>query len=454
MKQLLFFILTLAISSLLFSSENYLYDVEIDGKDKALKTAFSKLDVWSFYKDENGKSHYRIFTTEEKISRLENFSVKIELLKYTPETFTPLSFEYNEGMKEYHDPASIVSFMEHLEESWSSLAKLYTIGQTGGGKDIVAIKISSNPEENAPGKTEVIYVGAHHAREWISVEVPLHLAAFILENYELNPRIKEIVDQSEIWIIPVLNVDGHSYSWESGVDEKDQIKRMWRKNRKMNWDGSFGVDPNRNYDSNWCEQGSSNKTTDDIYCGTAPFSENETQAIRNLAGDPLAEIEPLDNLTDDVAGLISYHSYSQLILYPFGGSYDVSEKAELMKSITYKMAALVKEQTGKNYTAMQSSELYLASGDTTDWFHVAHGGKTAFTIELRPGGNEMKNGFLLPARDIADTVKENIPAALYYLEYLIYQNYKIDTDGDGDDVVDYYDNCPSVENSDQKDSEC
>src|SRR5262249_46344801 len=144
--------------------------------------------------------------------------------------------------------------------------------------------------ENEP---KVLFVGTRHANEWISSEVPLHLAAYLLNNYNTDPEIQSLVDQADIWFIPVLNPDA------SGFIVTDDP--AWRKNRRPNTtnsDGtnckmvsSVGVDLNRNYATNaWSDLNLENSTYFSAYCdsdafkGPAPFSESETQAIRNLMG--------------------------------------------------------------------------------------------------------------------------------------------------------------------------
>lgn len=348
------------------------------------------------------------------------------------------------GTEAYHTLDDAEFYIKELANDHIGLAKIFNVGKSYEDREIMALKISNSPEENAPDKTESLFIGMHHSREWISVEVTLHLARFLLENYETNERVRNIVDQSEIWIIPVLNPDGYKYSWDR--------ERFWRKNRRKNYDNTYGVDLNRNYDFHWGEAGTSKNTRDDTYCGTEPFSELETQTIRDLVGDVREDKQPKNNWIDCFDGGISYHSFSQLILYPYGHSTDKTPHHELLHTIASRMAEIIESETGNVYEAKQASGLYPASGGTDDWFYEATGGNTFFTFELPPDGSN-HNGFDLPAEAIEDTVRENIPAALYYLEYLISKKTDIDIDSDNDGVNDYYDNCPNVSNNDQKDSD-
>jgi len=93
-----------------------------------------------------------------------------------------------------------------------SIAKIeYLTPKTYEGRSIIAIKISDNPTKTE-NEQRLLFVGTHHAQEWISAEVPFQLAKYLVQKYNSNPDIKAIVDNTEIWIIPVVNPDGYEYS--------------------------------------------------------------------------------------------------------------------------------------------------------------------------------------------------------------------------------------------------
>lgn len=291
----------------------------------------------------------------------------------------------------YRDYSTVCDALFALEAS--GVARVYNIGTSIQGRDILAVKISDNvdAEEDEP---EILFCGNHHAREWISVEVPLMLAEFLTSQYAVNSYIKDIVDNGEIWICPVVNPDGYVYSWNT--------YRLWRKNRRLNSDGSYGVDLNRNYSYMWGGVGSSGTPSSDIYRGTAPFSEPETESVRDLV------------LSRNFRAVLTYHSYSQLILFPWGYTSDHCPHYPLFYMMAQEMANCIYDVFGFTYTAQQSAALYLTTGDTTDW---AYGqlGIPAFTIELRP--NSYPPGFELPADQIIPTFEENKPAALFLIEW-------------------------------------
>jgi len=292
----------------------------------------------------------------------------------------------------YHTFSEVAVELQSLASTHADIAKVESIGRSVQGRDLWAIKITDNISQNE-AEPVVVFLGCHHAREWISVDVPFLLAKYLLEQYASDPAIAARINAAEIWIVPMVNPDGHQYSVTND--------RLWRKNRRNNGDGTYGVDLNRNYGHHWGGAGSSGDTFSEIYRGPAAFSEPETQAVRDflIARNPRA--------------LISYHSYSQLVLYPWGYTDDPTPDKTKLHAQAVSMADKIRAVHGASYTPEQSSDLYLASGETTDWLY-AQNGAAAFTIELRP--RSASPGFKLPESQITPTFEENLPAALYLID--------------------------------------
>jgi hypothetical protein len=297
----------------------------------------------------------------------------------------------------YHTYAELDQELHQLAGANAQIAQVTSIGKSLEGRDLWAIKISDNVSQDEPESTAV-FVGGHHAREWISVDVPFLLAQYLVNQYGTDTMATRLVNQTEIWIVPMVNPDGHQYSVTT--------QRLWRKNRRNNGDGTFGVDLNRNYSYQWGGPGSSGDTFSDIYRGAAPFSEPETQAVRDF----LRQQRP--------RSLISYHNFSQLILYPWGYTNNPAPDQTLMHTLAVAMADRIRAVHHVSYTPEQSSDLYLSSGDTTDWLYGVFGVPN-FTIELRP--RSTSPGFELPESEIAPTFEENLPAALYLVNWAIQQ---------------------------------
>ena len=259
-------------------------------------------------------------------------------------------------------------------------------------RDIWAIKISNNPSVDDPAKGDVIFVGLHHAREWVTVETSLYIADELLSSYSSSPQIQANINATQIWIIPVVNPDGYVYTWET--------YRLWRKNRRDNGDGSYGVDLNRNWGYQWgLNSGSSPYSTDDTYRGTAPFSEPEVNELQNF-------IDARNNLKC----LITYHSYSELFLRPWSYTLNDPPGESTLRSIALRNIDRIAAVHGHSY---QEDIWYTASGETTDYLwgekRVA-----AFTPELRPSSSS-GGGFELPPSQIIPCAQENYAAAIAML---------------------------------------
>lgn len=294
----------------------------------------------------------------------------------------------------YHTNDEVEQELRALEAAFPDIAKVFDLGESGEQRRIWAIKISDNVAAEE-GEPEVLFVGGHHAREWIAVDVPLLLAKHLATQYRSDSAVRNLVDNGEIWVVPLLNPDGHQYSVTND--------RLWRKNRRNNGDGTFGVDLNRNYSFEWGGPGSSGDTFSETYRGPSAFSEPETQVIRDLANG------------HDFLAMISYHNYSQLVLFPWGHTNAPAPDEALLSQLATTMADSILNVHGKRYVPEQSSDLYLASGDATDWLY----GETrvpSYTIELRPRSS--RPGFLLPESEIQPTFEENLPAALFLIEWV------------------------------------
>lgn len=298
---------------------------------------------------------------------------------------------------EYHNYTELTDELRKLNTTYPSITDLATIGRTIEGREIYRLRISGNLAD-ASNKPGIIFMGGHHAREHLSVEMPLRWARYLLSEYAAgNTRIKNLVDNRDVHIIPAVNPDGLEYDISTGS------YKMWRKNRRQNANGTFGVDLNRNYSFQWGTGGSSTNPNSDVYMGPTPFSEPETQAIK-------AYVETNVNLTT----LLSFHTFSKLILYPWGHSYNpISDQNGKMVHKT--MAETMAKWNG--YKPQQASELYIASGDTTDWSYGQEG-LISFTFELDPANTGFGGGGFYPGAKIIDeVVKKNLEPCLYLMEY-------------------------------------
>lgn len=300
---------------------------------------------------------------------------------------------------EFHSSRELEQDLFALEDSYPNLARISVIGESLEGRNIYALKISDNVHSDE-SEVEVIFIGCHHAREWISVEIPYLLAKYLVENYASDAQVRNLVNQSEIWIIPLLNPDGLEYSIH--------FYRYWRKNRRNNGDGTYGIDLNRNYGYQWGIDniGSNPYTFSGTYRGPSAFSEPETQAIRDLFAQR------------NFSALISYHSYSQVILYPWGYTDQPSADDLLLEQMATDMSTQMQAVNGNIYGFMQAGEgFYLTNGDTTDWSYGVYN-IPSFTIELPPA-DRLQGEFFNAEEDIQSIFDENLPAMLYLIDWSV-----------------------------------
>jgi carboxypeptidase T len=267
-------------------------------------------------------------------------------------------------------------------EEYKNICTLKSIGKSCENRDIWALKVSDNPQKDEAEPAALI-MGMHHAREWPSVEVPMATIKKLLEDYENKQEFKHLVDSREIWFVPIVNPDGFIYSQEKS--------KYWRKNRRDNGDGSYGVDLNRNYGYQWGNTGASSWTSSNTYHGTGPFSEPEACAIRDFA------------LQEKFQASISFHTYSELILYPFGYGYNAPNPDE---DIFIKMSDKMAEFN--RYRPQNSAELYPAMGDSDDYLY-GELKVLSFTFELC-------STFIPAATQIDEVCRLNVPAVLYLID--------------------------------------
>ncbi len=287
---------------------------------------------------------------------------------------------------DFKDYAAVNAKLDEYAATRPDLATVFTVGMSLENRPIKGVRITG-PGSDKPA---VLIDGCQHAREWIAVMVPMYVADQLISLYDTDPVVAALVDELEWFIVPIVNPDGYVYSW--GPD------RLWRKNRRNNGDGTFGVDLNRNWSYQWgLDSGSSGDSGDETYRGPAPFSEPETQAMRDFY-----QSHP------QIVSNIDFHSYGQLVLGPWGyTSAEVPPDNNLLQPLGDAMSASILSVHGETYVAGPAGPtLYLASGVIFDWAYGDQG-VFSYTIELRPTGSP---GFVLEPQEIIPTAEENFAA--------------------------------------------
>ena len=295
----------------------------------------------------------------------------------------------------FHNYAELKLELDKLATQYPKITALDSIGKSVEGRELYRLRISGDLSK-ADQWPATLIMGGHHSREHVSVEVPLMFAQRILSLYASgDPEAVRLINTRDIQIVPMVNPDGAE--WDI---EKTGSYRTWRKNRAQNSSGTFGVDLNRNYSQGWGGPGASGDSGNETYRGPAAFSEPETRAVKAWVDS-----------TPTAATLLSVHTYSQLVLYPWGGAYDKvpdARDAKVFETMAKKMAAW------NGYTPMQASNLYIATGDTCDWAYEAHK-IFAFTFELDP--SQWEFGGFYPGQDKLPSIFEkNFKPMMYMIE--------------------------------------
>lgn len=384
------------------NSSYQLCKVYLENKEQYRQVATMSIDIVDYKSD-----YLEVFASQEQISMLNGMGLKIEKVPLSEVVDESVTAKTDSGL--YHTYTEVESELRQIELTHGNIAKVFVIGKSIEGRNISAIKISDNPTVEEPKEPEVLYMGCHHAREWISVEIPMHLANYLTTNYGIDPNITRLVNERETWIVPITNPDGLVYS--------QTVYTMWRKNKRdNNNDGVFeqwydGVDINRNYGYKWGydDVGSSPYPSDEDYRGKSAFSEPETQAIRDLA------------LQHHFVFSISYHSYGELIVYPWGYANADTADDKLFTDVASRMARF----NSYTYGNPKDGVIYNTNGDSDDWLY-GNGSTLAYTFELG-------TMFIPPESQIEQVWLRNKYASLYLLQiandpHQIYPSIRVYTD--------------------------
>lgn len=295
----------------------------------------------------------------------------------------------------YHKLDEIYNFMDMLVDENPQLVSKIQIGSTYEGRPIFVLKFSTGTQKE---KRPAIWIDTGiHSREWVTQASGIWFAKKIAQDFGQDQTLTTILKNMDIFLEIVTNPDGFAFTHSKN--------RLWRKTRSRT-EGSacIGVDPNRNWDAAFGKPGASNNPCTETYHGKFANSESEVKSI-------------VDFVTNhgSIKAFISIHSYSQLLLYPYGYTKDPTpdhqELDQLAKEAVTALSAMygTKYKYGSIYTT-----IYQASGNTVDWTYN-QGIKYSYTFELRDTG---RYGFLLPASQIVPTAQETWAALMTIMAHV------------------------------------
>lgn len=332
------------------------------------------------------KSYYNSLP---KLSEAEKENIKIDSQK----NFGITGFGFG-SMGGYYTYAEIQTDLDEMFQLYPNLiTQKFSIGTSIEGRTIWAAKISDNPNINENEPTAG-FDALVHAREPQSMATQMYYMWYLLENYGTDPEATYLVNNREMFFVPCFNPDGYEYNRQTDPNGGG----MWRKNRRNNGNGCYGIDLNRNFGYMWGYDniGSSPDPCDETYRGASSFSEPEPQAIRDFA------------ILNNYGTHFNMHTYGGYILYPWGYI-----NAETPDSLTYReFAALLTSFSG--YTFGSGGQLlgYNSNGSIRDWMYGE------LTLKNKTYGYTIEIG-----DDFWPQQNEIYPIAQQNLRTMIYQSF-------------------------------
>ncbi|NWT45319.1 CBPA1 Carboxypeptidase, partial [Chroicocephalus maculipennis] len=298
----------------------------------------------------------------------------------------------------YHTIEEIYDWMDVLVDDHPNLISKIEIGQSYENRSLYVLKFSTGGS-NRPA----IWLDTGiHSREWITQATGVWTANKIAEEYGQDPSVTAILDSMDIFFEIIANPDGFVFTHSSN--------RLWRKTRSVNAGSDcIGVDPNRNWNAGFGGSGSSNDPCSDLYRGPYAHSEREVKAVVDF-------IQGHGN----VKSVISIHSYSQMLLFPYGYKRGPAAHHQELNELAKKAVRDLAAMYGTKYSyGSIANTIYLADGTTVDWAYD-NGVKYSFTFELRDTG---RYGFLLPSTQIIPTATETWLALLDIMVHVLENPY-------------------------------
>ncbi|WP_438426342.1 M14 family zinc carboxypeptidase [Aquimarina macrocephali] len=379
---------------ILQAQEKY-YRVVFDTDKEQLEALQAKGLEADHFHYENGKVIAEISHSDLKLLRRNNVKYKIKirnLSKRIPrinkradrsnarkasqnniqQVPSPSNFALG-SMGGFHTHDEAIAALDKMRQLYPQLITAKSsIGTTIQGRSIYMVKISDNADTDE-NEDEMLYTSIHHAREPVGLSQNLFYMWYLLENYNSDPEIKILVDNTELYFIPIINPDGYIHNQQTNPNGGG----YWRKNRRNNG-GSYGVDLNRNYGYQWAAPGGSSSTpSSDSYHGTSKFSEPETQAMRDFT-----------NQHNFVAAL-NYHSFSNLLIHPWGYKANTftPDQSTFVKICTY-----MTEENSYTYGTPNQTVGYTAGGSSDDWMYGEQSSKPK-VFAMTPEVGSSNDGF-------------------------------------------------------------
>ncbi|XP_039491207.1 zinc carboxypeptidase [Drosophila santomea] len=295
-----------------------------------------------------------------------------------PEDTKPEEFDW----KRYHPLASINAWLRHLAETHPAV-HLVDLGSSAQGRSILGVKIAFDNEN----RTTVFVESGIHAREWIAPATATYIIDQLVNSKDA--AVQALARSQNWYIFPTVNPDGYLYTFNGD--------RMWRKNRAL-FGICRGVDLNRNFPFHWNVTGASGDPCRYDYSGPSAASEVETKSMIEFIQQRV--------VSERIRTFLALHSYSQMIMFPYGHSAERVDNYQDLTEIGQLAAQKIKDVSGRIYKSGSIYEtIYPSAGGSKDWAHGQLGIPITFSYELR-GPADSEDLFILSAKEIEATAGE------------------------------------------------
>jgi len=379
------------------------------GDRTRLDELVSRYDVFESANHAAGFVEARLSPGEFTALQQSGYRVEIDptLTESANEPLQPLPDQFAgiPGFPCYRTVEENFATLDQIATNHPGIASLVDIGNswdkvTAGGPAGFDLRVLVLSNKSRPGpKPRFFLMAEHHARELTTTETVLRFAEELVAGYNVDADITWLLDYYEIHILPMANPDGRKWA---------ELGYYWRKNTDSangctNIPG-LGTDLNRNLGHNWGLGGSSGSPCNETYRGPTPFSEPENQAIRDYVRALFADQRgPLDSdaaPTNATGLVISVHSYSQLVLYPWGWTTNPAPNLTALRTLGGRFGYF------NRYTVQPGIALYATSGTVDDWVY-GELGVASYTFELG-------TAFFEACTNFQSTIYPSNRPALYY----------------------------------------
>ncbi len=347
-----------------------------------------------------------VVALREQVAEIERLGMRYEILVEDLTTFYKSRFDPALRSVEGFELGSMGGnyTYDEMTAELDSLHLLYptlisektSIGQSLEGRDIWAVKLSDNVDENEStsggGEPLVLYTGITHAREPLGMMNLIYFMHHLCENYHKARLVTDIVDNRELWFVPCVNPDGYVYNESIQADGGG----MHRKNRRPVCSQNPGIDLNRNYGYAWGanDDGSSPEPCSPVFRGDSAFSEPETSVLRDFM------------MSKNFKNVLHYHSYWNLLIHSWGdGSYPPEPDLSMLREYGAEMTKFNRYKVGTGHETVG----YGVNGDAVDYSYGTLG-LVSYTPEVGKGSD----GFWPATNRIVPLCKENVWPNLYF----------------------------------------